>query len=70
MEDKQIIELYWARSESTIAETHAKYGKYCHYIAFNILSNKEDAEEMVNDTYLKVWNHIPPDRPDPLPISG
>ena len=66
MEDRQIVELYWARSEAAIAETHAKYGKYCHYIAFNILSSNEDAEEVVNDTYLKVWNHIPPDRPDPL----
>lgn len=66
MEDKQIVELYWARNESAIAETQAKYGRYCHYIAFNILSNNEDAEEVVNDTYLKVWNCIPTDRPDPL----
>jgi len=66
MEDRQIVELYWQRDERAIAETHTKYGKYCHYIAFNILSNNEDAEEIVNDTYLKVWNRVPPDRPDPL----
>ncbi len=66
MEDRQIVELYWQRAERAIAETHTKYGRYCHYIAFNILSSNEDAEEVVNDTYLKVWNHIPPDRPDPL----
>ena len=66
MEDKQIVELYWSRNESAIAETQAKYGRYCHYIAFNILSSNEDAEEVVNDTYLKVWNRIPTDRPDPL----
>ena len=66
MEDKHIVELYWQRAERAIAETHTKYGRYCHYIAFNILSSNEDAEEVVNDTYLKVWNRIPPDRPDPL----
>lgn len=66
MEDRQIVELYWQRAERAIAETHAKYGRYCHYIAYNILSSNEDAEEVVNDTYLKVWNHVPPDRPDPL----
>ena len=66
MEDRQIVELYWQRAERAIAETHTKYGRYCHYIAFNILSSNEDAEEVVNDTYLKVWNRVPPDRPDPL----
>ena len=66
MEDRHIVELYLQRNERAIAETHAKYGRYCHYIAYNILSSNEDAEEIVNDTYLKVWNRIPPDRPDPL----
>ena len=66
MEDKQIVELYWARSESAISETANKYGRYCHYIAYQILTNDEDAEEVVNDTYLKAWNTIPPQRPDPL----
>ena len=66
MEDKQIVELYWARSETAISETEKKYGRYCHYIAYQILHNDEDAKEVVNDTYLKTWNTIPPKRPDPL----
>ena len=66
MEDKQIVELYWARSENAISETEKKYGRYCHYIAYQILYNDEDAKEVVNDTYLKTWNTIPPKRPDPL----
>lgn len=66
MEDKQIVELYWARSETAIAETEKKYGRYCHYIAYQILYNDEDAKEVVNDTYLKTWNTIPPQRPDSL----
>ena len=53
MEDKQIVNLYWERSESAIAETEKKYGRYCHYIANQILENDEDAKEVVNDTYLK-----------------
>ncbi len=66
MEDKQIVDLYWERSETTIEETDKKYGRYCHYIAYQILSSNEDAEEIVNDTYLKTWNTVPPNRPDPL----
>ena len=66
MEDKQIVDLYWERSEDAIAETDKKYGRYCHYIAYQILSDNEDAEEIVNDTYLKTWNTVPPNRPDPL----
>ena len=66
MEDKQIVDLYWARSETAVAETEKKYGRYCHYIAYQILYNREDAEEVVNDTYLKAWNTIPPQCPDPL----
>ena len=66
MEDKQIVDLYFERSESAIAETDKKYGRYCHYIAYHILENDEDAKEIVNDTYLKAWNTIPPSRPDPL----
>ena len=66
MEDKQIVELYLARSETAISETEKKYGRYCHYIAYQILCNDEDAKEVVNDTYLKTWNTIPPQRPDPL----
>lgn len=63
MDDSQIVELYWKRSESAIFETAAKYGKYCYRIAVNILTNTEDAEESVNDTWLNVWNALPPHRP-------
>ena len=64
MEDLNIIELYFARDEQAIKETDAKYGKLCHSIAYNILHNKEDSEECVNDTYIGVWNAIPPTRPN------
>jgi DNA-directed RNA polymerase specialized sigma24 family protein len=60
MDDKQILDLYWERSEAAISETSKKYGKYCRYIASNILHNDEDSEECVNDTYLRAWNSIPP----------
>ena len=55
MEDKQIVELYWARSENAITEmeTERKYDKYCHFIAFNILHSHEGSNECVNDTCLK-----------------
>ncbi|MFA7673440.1 MAG: sigma-70 family RNA polymerase sigma factor [Clostridia bacterium] len=66
MDDRQIVELYFKRSESAITETAGKYGRYCHYIAYNILHSEEDAEECVNDTYLKAWNCIPPHKPDML----
>ena len=66
MEDKQIIELYFERSDSAISETEKKYGRYCHYIAYRILENDQDAKEIVNDTYLKAWNTIPPNCPNPL----
>lgn len=63
MEDSNIVELYWLRSEHAITETASKYGKYCYAIAYNILANKEDAEESVNDTYFGAWNSMPPHRP-------
>ena len=63
MEDKQIVDLYWERNERAIAESDAKYGAFCARIAMNILDNAQDAEECVNDTYLRAWNAIPPDRP-------
>ena len=63
MEDDRIVELYWMRSENAISETSAKYGKYCHAIAYRILSNTEDADESVNDTYLAAWNSMPPHKP-------
>ncbi len=66
MTDQEIIELYFARSENAIKESADKYGNYCSYIAMNILSNREDSEECVNDTWLNTWNTIPPKRPSVL----
>ena len=66
MKDSQIVELYFARSETAISETDKKYGRYFHYIAYNILYSKEDAEECVNDTYVKAWDIMPPRRPEKL----
>ena len=63
MDDSRIIELYWQRDERAIAESNTKYGQLCTRIAMNILDNAQDAEECVNDTYLKAWNAIPPARP-------
>ena len=63
MEDEQIIQLYFRRSEDAIAETAVKYGYYCRNISYGILRNMEDAEECETDTYLRVWNSIPPERP-------
>lgn len=63
MEDREIIALYFARSEQAIAETDGKYGPYCHSIAYHILENHDDSKECVNDTYLRVWNVIPPQKP-------
>ncbi len=66
MDDLQIIELFFQRDERAIAETQAKYGDLCFHIVYNILNNHEDAEECVNDTYLNVWNTIPPAKPQSL----
>ena len=64
MNDLEIIELYFERDEKAIKETDTKYGKLCHSIANNILNNEQDSEECVNDTYIGVWNAIPPTRPN------
>lgn len=66
MEDKEIIKLLWERSENALREVRAKYEKYCRCIALNILKNREDADDCVNEAYLKVWNAIPPQKPDSL----
>ena len=66
MNDDQIIQLYFDRSEQAIKETDTKYGGYCYSIAYNILTNPEDAEESVSDTYLSAWNAMPPRRPPAL----
>lgn len=59
-----IIDLYFERNESAISETAEKYGNYLYKIAFNILSDNEDSEESVNDTYMSAWNTIPPEKPN------
>ncbi|MBQ6877733.1 MAG: sigma-70 family RNA polymerase sigma factor [Oscillospiraceae bacterium] len=64
MEDEKIIDLYFERNESAISETAEKYGNYLYKIAFNILSDNEDSEESVNDTYMSAWNTIPPEKPN------
>lgn len=63
MNDPNIIKLYNDRDENAISETKNKYGNYCYAIAYNILENHEDANEVLNDTYLAVWNAIPPENP-------
>lgn len=66
MNDSMIVELYWARDEGAIEKTAEKYGGYCSAISINILGNNEDANECVNDTYLRAWNSMPEQRPDNL----
>ena len=63
MDDTQIVELFWERKEEAIQAVSEKYAHFCLGIAWNILKNKEDAEECVNDTWLAVWKYIPPKRP-------
>lgn len=64
MEDTQIIDLYWCRDQSAITATGEKYGSFLHALSWNILRSHHDAEECVNDTYLRAWNAIPPERPN------
>ena len=66
MEDSRIVELYWQKNADAIKETDSKYGAYCFAIADNILHNKEDSEECVNDTWLNAWNAMPPQKPTKL----
>lgn len=68
MNDCEIIESFWQRNEAAISMAAAKYSKYCHSISYNILHNNEDAEECVNDTYLRAWDAIPPTRPNKLSV--
>ena len=63
MNDAEIVQLYWDRDERAISATSEKYEHYCAFIARNILGNREDAEECVNDTYMRAWNAMPPHRP-------
>ncbi len=66
MTDNEIIELYFGRSETAIAESEKKYGGYCHTIAKNILRTDQDAEDCVNDTWARAWDAVPPTRPKSL----
>lgn len=66
MDDKEIVDLYWARSERAIDETANKYGGMCYHVAYHILNNSQDAEESVSDTYFAAWNRLPPHRPSVL----
>ena len=66
MEDEAIVSLYWERDESAIRETEIKYDRYLTKIAYNILNDREDSRESVNDTYLAAWNSMPPHRPSIL----
>ena len=66
MDDRQILDLFWARSQDAIPAAAAKYGAYCRSIALSILRQPQDAEECVNDAWLRAWNAIPPRRPEVL----
>ena len=66
IDDEKIVELFFQRSERAIQELDSKYGKICNKLSYNILNDRQDAEECVNDAYLGVWNAVPPAHPDPL----
>lgn len=66
MNDASIVELFFKRDEAALSELKQKYGGLCSYIAGNILSLREDAEECVNSAYYDIWNRIPPESPDDL----
>lgn len=66
MTDNEIIKLFFGRSEQAISELDNKYGKACYSLSYSIVSSKQDAEECVSDSYLGVWNTIPPNRPNVL----
>ena len=66
MDDEEIVELYWNRNERAIEETDFKYKKYLFSIAYNIVHDRLDSEECLNDTYLGVWKAIPPTKPNVL----
>ncbi len=63
MDDNEIVQLFWERNEAALVEIEKKHGKRCRFIAENILNNREDAGDCLNDSYFKVWNLIPPERP-------
>lgn len=63
MEDSKIIELYENRDQQAISQSDIKYGGYCYSVGYNILGVREDTEECVNETWLRAWNSIPPQKP-------
>lgn len=63
MEDQEIVALYWSRNEAALAYSEKRYSGYCHRIALNILADQEDADECVNDVWLRAWQTIPPQKP-------
>lgn len=66
MDDAQLVELFFRRSEEAVRALAEMYGGVCRRLSVNILKNDQDAEECVNDAYLAVWNAVPPARPLPL----
>ena len=63
MDDRRIVDLYWERSQTAISETADRYGGYCYTIAYNILRDDGESQECVNDTWLRAWQSMPPERP-------
>lgn len=68
MDDQSIIDLYWKRDQEAVRETERQYGRYCHTISLRILRVPEDADECVNDTWLRAWQAMPPERPRRLAV--
>lgn len=68
MEDQYIVDLFFRRDEQALSEARRKYSRYLLRIAYNILQNQQDAEECLNDTFLRAWNAIPPHRPQRLGV--
>ena len=66
MEDQEIVQLIWDRQEHGLRELSTKYNGYCYSVSYRIVHDAEDARECVNDTWLKIWNAIPPERPEHL----
>ena len=64
MTDQELLELYFARSEEAVEATRAVYGAYCRTIALRVLGSEEDADECLSDVWLRVWEAVPPERPD------
>ncbi len=64
--DEAIVALYWARNQSAITRSDEKYGRYCRSVSFQILRDRQDAEECVNDTWLSAWQSMPPHKPQKL----